>query len=160
MSAGIEDLARKTIEEMFDRGHPTYLAEVSELSFIGHEPTQPHSLSLAEEEQVAVSFREGFPDLRCDVSDCVTEGQRVMCRWRMKGTHRGPFLGFAPTGRRVELEGITEMKFHGERLAEQWTLYDCFGVLQQMGVLPGLSELAERQSHTPTERSGESPAVH
>jgi predicted ester cyclase len=155
MSAEIKELARKTIEEMFDRGHPTYLAEVSELSFIGHDPTQQHSLSLAEEEQVAVSFREGFPDLRCEVSDCVTEGERVMCRWRMKGTHRGPFLGLGPTGKHVTFEGITEMRFHGTRLAEQWTLYDCFGVLQQMGALPTLAELAERQSRAAAEATAE-----
>ena len=119
MSAEIQDIARATLKEMFERGDPTFLAEISELSFIGHDPTNPHSLSLAEEEQIAVAFREGFKDLRCEVVDCITEGQRVMCRWRMRGTHTGRFLGFAPTGKRVEVEGLTEMRFHGERLAEQ-----------------------------------------
>jgi len=145
MSAENKKLAEKTLKEMFERGHPTYLADVSELSFIGHDPTRPRSLSLAEEEQVAVNFRDGFPDLRCDVVDCITEGERVMCRWRMRGTHTGDFLGFAATGRRVSFEGLTEMKFHGARLAEQWTFYDCFGLLHQLGVLPSLNALAERR---------------
>jgi predicted ester cyclase len=155
MSADIKSLARKTIDEMFDRGHPTFLADISELSFIGHDPTNPRSLSLGEEEQIAVGFREGFPDLRCDVLDCVTEGDRVMCRWRMRGTHRGPFLGFAATGRGVQFDGLTEMRFHGSRLAEQWTLYDCFGLLHQLGVLPSLGELAERRARMSADEGNE-----
>src|SRR5512139_582315 len=102
MATEIKALARKTIEEIFDRGHPSYLVDVSELSYVGHEPTSERSVSLHDAKEIAASFKEGFPDLRCDVIDAVTEGDIVACRWRMSGTHRGPFLGFAPTGRAVE----------------------------------------------------------
>ncbi len=146
MSIEIKALARKTIEEIFDLGHPSYLADVSELSYIGHDPTSERSISLHDAKQIAASFREGFPDLRCVVVDSITEGDVVTCRWRMSGTHRGSFLGFAPTGNHVEFEGITEMRFHGLRLAEQWTLYDCLGLLHQIGVLPTIAELAERRA--------------
>lgn len=155
MSAEIRELARSTLKELFDRGDPTFLAEISELSFIGHDPTNPHSLSLAEEEQVALNFREGFPDLRCEVTDCITEGDRVMCRWRMRGTHGGKFLGFDATNSRVEFQGLTEMRFHGTRLAEQWTFYDCFGLLHQMGVLPSLDAMAKWRERLPAGDSSE-----
>jgi predicted ester cyclase len=145
MATEIKALARKTIEEIFDRGHPSYLMDVSELSYVGHDPTSERSISLQDAKDLAASFREGFPDLRCHVLDAVAEGNLVTCRWKMSGTHQGTFLGFTPSGRHVEFEGMTEMRFHGLRLAEQWTLYDVLGILRQISVLPSIAELAENQ---------------
>lgn len=142
MAMDIKTLARECVEELFDRGRTDFLNEVSELSFVGHDPVRTKGVSLDDAKQIAESFRAGFPDLRCSVNDVVTEGSRVVCRWRMTGTHQGPFLGFAPTGKRVAFDGISEMRFHDGRLAEQWTLYDCLGLLHQLGVLPSLEDLA------------------
>ncbi len=142
MGFDIKEVAKTTIEELFDRGHPSFLSDVSELSFVGHEPTCESAVSLGQEEQIAGGFRGGFPDLRCTVEDVVGEGDRAVCRWRMTGTHRGPFLGIPPTGNRVAFEGITLMRFNGTRLAEEWTQYDCLRLLSQLGVVPRLREVA------------------
>jgi predicted ester cyclase len=141
MASDIRTLAKECIEELFDRGRTGYLAEVSELSYVGHDPVRARSVSLDDAMEIARSFREGFPDLHCSVDDVVTEGDRVVCRWKMTGTNQGTFLGFAPTGRGVSFDGISEMRFHGGRLAEQWTLYDCFGLLHQLDLLPSLEAL-------------------
>lgn len=142
MSVDIKALARKTIEELFDRGQTAFLNDISELSFVGHEPTRDRAVSLGEEKEIAAAFRAAFPDLRCSVEEVLTEGDRAVCRWRMTGTNEGPFLGIRPTGKRVTFDGITEMRFHGERLAEEWTQYDLLGFLSQLGVLPRLREVA------------------
>jgi predicted ester cyclase len=149
MAMEIKALARECIEELFDRGRTSYLQDVSELSYVGHDPVHAKSVSLDDAREIAESFRAGFPDLRCAVNDVVTEGDRVVCRWRMTGTHRGPFLGFTPTGRSVAFDGISEMRFHGSRLAEQWTLYDCLGLLQQLGVVPSMEELVAARLPAP-----------
>jgi predicted ester cyclase len=153
MAMDIKTLARECIEELFDRGRTNFLQDVSELSYVGHDPVRSKTVSLDDARAIAESFRAGFPDLRCAVNDVVTEGSRVVCRWRMTGTHRGPFLGFAPSGRKVAFDGISEMRFHEQRLAEQWTLYDCLGLLSQLGVLPSLEELSAARS------AAEEPAV-
>lgn len=142
MGVDIKTLARKTFEELFDKGHPSFLIDISELSFVGHDPVKEKAFSLGEEKEIAAGFRKAFPDLQCSVEDVITEGDRAVCRWRMTGTHEGPFLGLQPTGKRVKLDGITEMRFHGERLAEEWTQYDMLGFLSQLGVLPRLREVA------------------
>jgi steroid delta-isomerase-like uncharacterized protein len=139
----IKSLARTTIEELFDKGRTGYLNEVSELSFIGHDPVSLKSVSLDEEKRIAETFREGFPDLRCSVDDTITEGDRCVCRWRMTGTHSGTFVGIPPTGRKVVVDGISEMRFHQGRLAEQWTLYDFLGLLSQLGAVPSLEAMVE-----------------
>ena len=143
MGRDIKELARQTLEELFDKGRVSYLNEVSELSFIGHDPISGKSVSLDDEKAIAQTFRTGFPDLRCSISDTILEGDRCVCRWRMTGTHSGTFLGFAPSGRKVTVDGISEMRFHDGRLAEQWTLYDCLGLLHQLGVLPSIEEMVE-----------------
>lgn len=142
MAMDIRALARTTIEELFDQGRTGYLDEISELSYVGHDPVSRGAVSLDDQKRIAESFRAGFPDLRCAVLDAITEGDRVVCRWRMNGTHQGPFLAFAPTGRRVAFDGISEMRFRDGRLAEQWTLYDCLGLLHQLGLLPSLEDLS------------------
>ena len=61
----------------------------------------------------------------------------------MTGTHSGTFVGIPPTGRKVVVDGISEMRFHQGRLAEQWTLYDFLGLLSQLGAVPSLEAMVE-----------------
>ena len=39
---------------------------------------------------------EAFPDARLTVEDLVVEGDRAALRYRLQGTHRGPYLGVPP----------------------------------------------------------------
>jgi predicted SnoaL-like aldol condensation-catalyzing enzyme len=51
-------------------------------------------------------LHQGFPDLHFKIQDMVLEGARVAVRWEMEGTHRGPFAGVTPTGRRISHHGM------------------------------------------------------
>ena len=51
-------------------------------------------------------FRKAFPDLTCTVEDQVAEGDKVVSRWTVRGTHQGEFFGVAASGERVEMRGI------------------------------------------------------
>jgi steroid delta-isomerase-like uncharacterized protein len=135
----------KTIEGLFDHGRGAALDDASELAFIGHDPIAG-TINLTDEKTIAARFREAFPDLRCAIHETVQEGDLVACRWRMTGTHTGPYLGLGPTGERIGLEGITIIRFHGGRIAEQWTQYDALGLLRQLGVIPTVRELGRRQA--------------
>ena len=53
-------------------------------------------------------FLVGFPDLNSTVEDIVTEGDKLVLRWRLEGTHTGEFMGVAPSGAKVNLR-ITEI---------------------------------------------------
>ncbi len=143
MGVDLNELARRTMEQMFDQGRVAYIEDVSELSFVGHDPLAG-TLSLHDEERVVRSFREGFPNLRCQVTDVIAQHDRAVCRWVAHGTHRGEFMGIAPTGRSVEFDGITMMRFHGDRLAEAWSQYDALRILGTIGAAPERRELAQR----------------
>jgi len=143
MGIDLSELARKTMEQMFDKGRVAYIEDVSELSFVGHDPLAG-TLSLHDEERVARSFREGFPDLRCEVTDVIIQHDRAVCRWIARGTHQGEFMGIAPSGRGVEFDGITLMRFNGDRLAEAWSQYDALRILGMIGEAPERRELVQR----------------
>jgi predicted ester cyclase len=51
-------------------------------------------------------MRAAFPDLYLSVDDMITEGDRVVLRGVVHGTHQGAFLGIAPTGIQVAVFAI------------------------------------------------------
>jgi len=78
-------------------------------------------------------YRRAFPDARSTVEDQIAEGDRVVTRWRARGTQRGPFGPIEPTGRGFEMEGVTIERIAGGRIAEVWVARDDLGVLRQLG---------------------------
>ena len=75
-------------------------------------------------------------DLRFTVEDLIAEGDKVVVRWRNRGTHMGEFLGIPATGKEFSIEGINIYRIEGAKLAEGWNVADVFGQLLQLGVIP------------------------
>jgi steroid delta-isomerase-like uncharacterized protein len=75
-------------------------------------------------------------DVHFTVEDMIAEGDKVVVRWRNRGTHIGEFLGVPPTGRDFSIEGINVYRVEDGRLAEGWSVADVFGQMLQLGVIP------------------------
>ena len=74
------------------------------------------------------SVTGALADYRCTILDLVSQGDRAFARMRFEGIHRGPFLGFAPTGRRVEWAGAALFSLKGGKIADLWVLGDVNGL--------------------------------
>ena len=85
---------------------------------------------------VILGFRAAFPDVHLTVEDEIAEGDKVVHRWSMTGTHKGPLFGIPPTGKKATWTGITIARFAGGKLVERWANVDVLGILQQIGVIP------------------------
>jgi steroid delta-isomerase-like uncharacterized protein len=89
-----------------------------------------------------------FPDLRYDIEDLVAEGDTVVARWRMTGTHEGdlagPTMSVPPSGKRIDLWGMSLCRIEGGMVTENWERFDMMEFLGQLGVIrsPGQSEEA------------------
>ena len=83
------------------------------------------------------AFWAAFPDARLTVEDVLTEGDRLACRFVVRGTHRGELMGIGPTGKSVHLPGITILRFRAGKCVERWSQADFLGLLQQLGAVPG-----------------------
>ena len=80
-----------------------------------------------------------FPDARNEIDDIVAEGDRVVVRWTMTGTHTGGGLGVPATGRAVRVAGITMSRVVDGRIAEHWIYRDDIAMLRQLGLMPSPS---------------------
>ena len=98
-----------------------------------HTPTGDNNLG--EYNQLMWSIVSAFPDGKYDCDDIVAEGDKVVGRYHFTGTHEGDFLGIAPTGRKVKIEGICIFKIRDARLVDMWVVNDMLGLLQQLGAL-------------------------
>ena len=72
---------------------------------------------------------EGY---RCTVGDLVSEGERAFVRMRFSGIHRGPFMGFAPTGKTVEWDGAALFTLKDGKIADLWVLGDLYGLRERL----------------------------
>ncbi len=81
-------------------------------------------------------FFTAFPDLQVTVEDAFAEGDTVVTRGTIAGTHRGDFQGLPPTGRHVKISYIDIWRVANGKLAENWVRMDQLGMMQQLGVIP------------------------
>ena len=81
-------------------------------------------------------FRTAFPDWQEEIVQLVAEGDAVAGRFRCSGTHRGEFLGDAPTGKRMDVEEVFFMRVEDGKFVDFWGLEDSLGRLRQLGLVP------------------------
>ena len=84
-----------------------------------------------------LQFLDGLPDLRFDPTFMVAENDLVFVRGTLQGTHRGDFMGVAPTGRRLIWTGTAVFQFGPDGLCRaRYQEWDGMSVLQQLGLVP------------------------
>jgi predicted ester cyclase len=118
------EIARRALEEVCsgknlagipDVYHPDFVDHVNALEYRGHAGAR-RSVAL---------YLKLFPDLRFQVDDQVSEGDRVASRWTLRGTHRG---------KRVTLRGIVISRFRDGKIVEDWAASDTIEIARQLGV--------------------------
>jgi predicted ester cyclase len=81
-------------------------------------------------------LHRAFPDLHVTVEDVIAEGDKVVGRNSVTGTHRGEYMGIPPTGRSVTYNEIFIARFVNGRIAETWGVVDVLSQMRQLGVIP------------------------
>ncbi len=88
-------------------------------------------------------FRAAFPDWREDIVELVAEGNRVVGRFRCTGTQQGKFMGFSPSGKRMEVDEVYFLTVEGGRIVDFFGVEDNLARLQQLGVIPAPGQPAQ-----------------
>jgi predicted ester cyclase len=81
-------------------------------------------------------WRAAFPDIRFELDELVAEGDTVVSRWTLTGTHTGPFLGAAPTGVRIRVAGMSLDHLRDGIVVSGFDAWDALGLRQQLGLVP------------------------
>jgi len=87
-------------------------------------------------------YLTAFPDARFTVEDDLAEGDLVVSRSTLCGTHQGEFMGIPPTGKPVTVTGIAIDRIVGGKFVEGWLNFDALGMLHQLGVIPAPGQVS------------------
>jgi steroid delta-isomerase-like uncharacterized protein len=123
-------------EEALNGGNADVLDELLTDDFVEHNPMPGTAPDRQGFKELIHSLHTGFPDFHTDVLDQIAEGDRVVERWTVDGTHQGEFMGIPATGRRVHFEGMDISRLQDGRLVEHWTQMDALTMMQQLGAIP------------------------
>jgi serine phosphatase RsbU (regulator of sigma subunit) len=73
-----------------------------------------------------------FPDWRVSIDEQIAEGDKVVNRVTLRGTHQRQFRDMAPTGKEVELKAVTIFRFSEEgKVVETWDYFDQLRLMRQ-----------------------------
>lgn len=79
-------------------------------------------------------LRKGFPDLKVTADNTEISGNDMFVNWTLKGTHKGDFNGISPTGKAVNVSGITKVQFNGDgKIVRQDIFYNEAEMMSQLG---------------------------
>jgi predicted ester cyclase len=104
---------RRYIDEPWNKGNLDILDELCAPNF-----TLNGTASLADFKKAIADARRALPDLQIATEEMIAEGDNVVWRWRMRGTHRGEYQGAAPTGKTVTFTGITIARLANGKIVE------------------------------------------
>jgi steroid delta-isomerase-like uncharacterized protein len=131
-----KELVRQLMEEDISRGNVAVAERIIHPEFFDH--TNPPGMQRGLEGHNAIVrlFRAAFPDQWWQIEDLIAEGDRVVARTTMRGTHSGDFFGIPASGRAVTLTGVHVMRIADGRIIEHWGSNDDLGLMRQIGALP------------------------
>ncbi len=128
------------LEEGWNQGKVAVFDERGASDLVYHDPAWPDVHNLEDYKRYVTQFRSAFPDLHMTIEDMIAEGDRVVVRWTMHGTHTGDIVRLAmhvpATGKQVTVMGITIDRFAGGKVVEIWMNTDTLGFYQQLGLIP------------------------
>lgn len=82
--------------------------------------------------QFIEDLRSAFPDLTITPDHVDATDEDVAVIYTISGTHRGKFLGVAPTGRHISVRGMQVIRFEDGKIVERWGSADELGLLRQL----------------------------
>jgi steroid delta-isomerase-like uncharacterized protein len=133
MSEENKALARRAWESV---DNPDLFDEIYAPDVVWHEPDQ-EIRGLEQAKQFVTTYKTAFPDLNVTVEDQIAEGDKVVTRVTIRGTHQGETEEFGPpTGRQIEGDGVTISRIEGGKIVEEWDAYDNLTLLKQLGLVP------------------------
>lgn len=134
MSEENKALVRRFYEEAFVKGNVAALDALSAADFIDHSPMPGQPPGVAGMKQMVSQFQAAFGDIKVTIAALVAENDLVASHFSFTATHKGSFMGEAPTGKTVTFHGLDLIRVKDGKTAEAWHYGDEITVMAQLGV--------------------------
>jgi predicted ester cyclase len=135
MAEELKELARRAYAIM-SGGDLNELDEMMVPGFVDHNPEPDQAPGAEGVKEAFRRMRSGFPDLKMAPEAIHTDGDTVIARVRMTGTHNGEYFGVPPTGKSVDITGIDIVRIEEGKAVERWGVFDGLTLMQQLGQVP------------------------
>jgi steroid delta-isomerase-like uncharacterized protein len=136
-------LVRRAYDELLEQGIFDNIERLVHEEFVDHTNPPGWATDRKGLQQLCEYFRSAFPDIKVVFDDVVCEGDTVMLRQTMRGTHLGEFFGIPATGKQVTYRGSHLWRILDGRLVEHQATNDDLGMMQQLGVIAATGAEAE-----------------
>ena len=141
MSETNKALIMRIFDEALNQGNLDLIDECFSFEPYEDDPSAPSAWhmdsgqnALDAAKQNLIDLRAAFPDIHWEVHEQIAEGDKVVNRFTLTGTHTGtPFLGIPPSGKRFERKSIGIDRVVDGIVRQGWNVGDTHGLLQQLG---------------------------
>jgi predicted ester cyclase len=123
--------------QLMEKGDPDNVSKYFASDWVNHDPSLP-PMKGWEGAKHLIALWSSFSNRKITIEDSITEGDRVALRFVITGTHTGPFMGIAPTGKPIKVTGTGIFKIVERKATDNWVNFDALGLLQQLGAAPPL----------------------
>lgn len=131
-----KDTIRRMNDEVWGEGDLDLIDEYVAADYVEHNTASPQEIRGPDGYRENVEMvRAAFPDMDVITENLIAEGDKVVYRYTITGTHQGPLMGIDPTGKGVEISGIGIAQIEDGNLVESWSNVDSFGMMHQLGVV-------------------------
>jgi len=126
-------VVRRNTEEVQGRGNFDLFEELFAEDFVDH-TTQPGATpDKAGVRKLYTYLRVAFPDFHAEIHWQIADGDRVTTYKTYYGTHEGPFLGVAPTHRKIHFESVDVMRVQNGKITDHWGVGNLLSLMRQIG---------------------------
>jgi steroid delta-isomerase-like uncharacterized protein len=134
-SADAIAVVRRNTEEVQNGGDFALFDQLFAADFLDHTPQPGFPPTRDGARALYRAFRAAFPDFHADIQFQLGDGDRVTTYKIYRGTHEGPFLGVAPTGRKVQFSTVDVMRVRDGQIVEHWGVAELLSLFEQLGLV-------------------------
>jgi predicted ester cyclase len=130
-----KEICERFFLELHNKNNYNIIDELVDPYVISHDPfpgQAPGAIGLKDTMRM---FREAFPDLHVIIKDMLGEGDRVMTRLTVTGTHDGKFMGASPTHNEITYDEVIVLRIANGKIVEHWAVADALSLMQGIGAM-------------------------
>ena len=136
VSGEAKAVVRRNTEDEQGKGNYDHFEELFREDFVDHTPQPNMTPDKKGVRSLYEALRMSFPDFHAVIHWQTADGEIVTTFKTYYGTHRGTFLGVAPTGRKIHFDAVDAMRVHEGKIIEHWGVANLYSLMQQFGALP------------------------
>jgi predicted ester cyclase len=130
-----KELVRRYYEEIVSTGSVDRIAEYISSDYVEVHEGIRHPIGIGGAKDHILGVRQTYPDLKLKIEQQIAEGEWVVSRVLMKGTHEGEWMGIQPTGQAVTISAVNIDRIVGGRIVEHGGAANILESLMRIGAI-------------------------